>query len=81
MIIEDKYGMCGYVFHCPACGKEHGNYIHHIIEQLPILCNECLNNDATDITLKVKTLIFYVEGLQKSVNGISGITSGFRVIR
>ena len=81
MIKTDKYGTYGHIFQCPSCGKEHGDEYHHITEQLSILCNECLNNNTTDIILKVKTLIFYIEQLQKSVNDIGGVTSGFRVIR
>ena len=80
MIKKDEYGTYGMVYKCPSCNKEHGDVFHHITTQLPILCDDCLINDKTDINLRINTLIYYVMGLRASAENLSRVTSCLRVI-
>lgn len=81
MIFTDEYGTYGKLYKCPNCEFDHGPTFHHITEQIPILCNKCLNDDNTDIKLRIKTLIYLVGQLQVSVDDVSDVASGFRMIR
>lgn len=78
MITHDKHGTVGNMYICPSCGGEHGSVIHHITEQSPILCNKCLNDDATDINLRFKTILYYMKLLHQTVDSLSHTTSGLR---
>jgi hypothetical protein len=81
MIKTDNNGLTyGLRFECPICKKDHGDHYYHITEQLPILCDDCLNNDNTPVNLRINTLIFYVRGLQTSTDDIQRVTSGLRMI-
>jgi hypothetical protein len=79
MIKRDEYGTYGQIYQCPKCGKDHGDSIHHITEHLPILCVECLNDDTTDINLRMKTVLHYLGLLQSHVENIDHVTSGLRI--
>jgi hypothetical protein len=81
MIKTNENGItCGYVYGCPNCGKEHGSFYYNITEQLPILCDVCLNDDKTDMNLRMHTIIYYMGRLQYKVHDIDHVTSGLRVI-
>lgn len=80
MIKRDEYGTYGTIYQCPNCGEDHGSTYHHITEQLPILCNKCLNDNSTEINLRIKTIIYHIGGLQSKVESIDNITSGLRMI-
>jgi hypothetical protein len=81
MIKKNEYGTYGNEYQCPRCGIDHGRVFHHITEQLPILCGKCLNDDTTDINLRINTIIHYIGQLQGAVHDIDNVTSGLRVIR
>lgn len=78
MIKTDEYGTYGYVYLCPVCGKEHGDVIHHITEQLPILCDACLYDDSTDVNLRIKTLLHRVMLLEGCAEEMDSRTFGLR---
>ena len=80
MIKKDEYGTYGTEYQCPRCGIEHGRMFHHIKEQFPILCNKCLNDDSTDVTLRINTIIHYIGQLQGAVHDINNVASGLRLI-
>lgn len=80
MIKKDEYGSYGNIYKCPNCGKEYGDVWRHITEQLPILCNDCLNSNETDMNLRMATIIHYIGALQEGVSGLDRVTSGLRII-
>lgn len=78
MIKRDQYGTYGEIYQCPKCGIEHGGSVHHITEQAPILCQACLNDDTTDINLRLHTIVYYIDLIQQSISSLSHTTSGLR---